>query len=358
MPISNLTPADLRVTVDPATLGFADTAELLGEPLPWIGQERAETAARFGLRMEPADYNLFVLGEVGSGRSSLLHQEMLSVAAGRPVPPDLCYLYNFDAPERPRALRLPAGQGRQLRQLMASLTKTLQAEVPKRLEGQDFKTASEQVEKAHAAQEAAEFAELAAFGEARSFALRREDGHLVFTLRGENGQALTEKEAAELPRERRAEFDRAERELHAGISRFLEKSGAMERVMNEALAALRRQVVKPLLEHELQAIRVALKKQIKDAVKLGAYLDQVQGDVLENIELFEVFEPDEENRQAALETVLSRYRVNLVVDNDGMSGAPVIVENNPLFRAIKLRYRDLAACCCVCRAEFYTPPVY
>jgi predicted ATP-dependent protease len=334
MPTSNLTPADLRVTVDPVTLGFADTAELLGEPLPWIGQERAETAARFGLRMEPADYNLFVLGEVGSGRSSLLHQEMLSVAAGRPVPPDLCYLYNFDAPERPRALRLPAGQGRQLRQLMASLTKTLQAEVPKRLEGQDFKTASEQVEKAHAAQEAAEFAELAAFGEARSFALRREDGHLVFTLRGENGQALTEKEAAELPRERRAEFDRAERELHAGISRFLEKTGAMERVMNEALAALRRQVVKPLLEHELQAIRVALKKQIKDAVKLGAYLDQVQGDVLENIELFEVFEPDEESRQAALDTVLSRYRVNLVVDNDGMSGAPVIVENNPLFRAL------------------------
>ena len=235
MPISNLTPDDLRFMIDPATLGFADTTELLREPLPWIGQERAETAARFGLRMEQADYNLFVLGEVGSGRSSLLHQEMLSVAAGRAVPPDLCYLHNFDAPERPRALRMPAGQGRQLRQLMAALNRTLQAEVPKRLEGQEFKTSSEQLEKAHAAQEAAAFSELAAFGEARSFALRREDGHLVFTLRGENGQALTEKEAAELPRERRAEFDRAEQELHAEINRFLDKSGAKERVLNEAL---------------------------------------------------------------------------------------------------------------------------
>ena len=334
MPISNLTPVDLRFMVDPATLGFADTAELLREPLPWIGQERAETAARFGLRMEQADYNLFVLGEVGSGRSSLLHQEMLSVAASRAVPPDLCYLHNFDAPERPRALRMPAGQGRQLRQLMAALNRTLQAEVPKRLEGQEFKTSSEQLEKAHAAQEAAAFSELAAFGEARSFALRREDGHLVFTLRGENGQALTEKEAAELPRERRAEFDRAEQELHAEINRFLDKSSAKERVLNEALTALRRQVVKPMLERELQAIRVGLKKQIKDAVKLGAYLDQVQADVLENIELFQVFEPDDESRQEALDTVLSRYRVNLVVDNDGMTGAPVIVENNPLFRAL------------------------
>ncbi len=334
MPILTLTPDELRATVDPAALGFADTAELLREPLPWIGQERAETAARFGLGMAQPDYNLFVLGEVGSGRSSLLRQVMRSVAAGRAVPPDLCYLHNFDTPERPRALRMPAGQGRQLRQLMAAFTRTLESEVPKRLEGQDFKTESERIEKAHSTEEARVFAELAAFAEARSFALRREDGHLVFTLRGEQGQALTEKEAAELPKARRAEFDRAELELHAEINRFLDKTGAMERVMGDALSALRRQVVKPLLEHALQDIREALKKHIKDAVKLGAWLDQVQNDVLENIELFEVFEPDEEGRQEALDSVLLRYRVNLVVDNDGMSGAPVIEENNPLFRLL------------------------
>jgi predicted ATP-dependent protease len=149
-----------------------------------------------------------------------------------------------------------------------------------------------------------------------------------------DGQALTEKEAAELPRERRAEFDRAEHELHGEINRFLEKTGAMERVMNEARAELRREVVRPMLEHELQAIRVGLKKQIKDSVKLGAWLDEVERDVLENVELFEVFEPDDESRREALEATLARYRVNLVVDNEGLSGAPVIVENNPLFRAL------------------------
>jgi predicted ATP-dependent protease len=302
--------------------------------LPWIGQERAETAARFGLTMEQPGYNLFVLGEVGSGRSSLLQQLMQTVAASRAVPPDLCYLNNFDTPERPRALRMPAGQGRQLRQLMAALVKSLQVEVPKRLEGQEFKSGSERIEKAYLAQEAVAYAELTGFAEQRHFALRREDGHLVFTLRGEDGQALTEKEAAELPRERRAEFDRAEHELHGEINRFLEKTGAMERVMNEARAELRREVVRPMLEHELQAIRVGLKKQIKDSVKLGAWLDEVERDVLENVELFEVFEPDDESRREALEATLARYRVNLVVDNEGLSGAPVIVENNPLFRAL------------------------
>ena len=128
MPITKVTPAELRLTVDPAALGFADTSELLHHPLPWIGQERAEQAARFGLAMDQPDYNLFVLGEVGSGRSTLLCQMMHEVAATRPVPPDLCYLHNFDAPEHPRALRMPPGQGRQLRALMQQLVKTLQAE--------------------------------------------------------------------------------------------------------------------------------------------------------------------------------------------------------------------------------------
>lgn len=53
--------------------------------------------------------------------------------------------------------------------------------------------------------------------------------------------------------------------------------------MNEALAALRRQSVKPVLDRELQDIRVSLKKQIKDSVKLGTYLDQVSHDILEHL---------------------------------------------------------------------------
>ena len=142
MPITPLPPADLRLTLDPAALGFADTSDLVGEALPWIGQARAEASARFGLTMDQPDYNLFVLGEVGSGRSSLLKQAMQETAASRRVPPDLCYLHNFDAPERPLALRLPAGEGRLLRQLLAQAVKTLQDEIPKRLRGQDYKGSS------------------------------------------------------------------------------------------------------------------------------------------------------------------------------------------------------------------------
>lgn len=332
MPISNLTASELRLTIDPESLGFADTRALLDQTLPWIGQERAEIAAHFGLGMKQADYNLFVLGEVGSGRSSLLKQAMQTAAVQRVTPPDLCYLHNFDAPERPRALRLPAGKGRLLRQSMSRMIKTLLTEIPQQLDGPDFKVESERIEKSFKEEEVKAFAELDAFAEARHFTIRQESGQMMFTLRGPEGHAMTEDEMLALPKEQRAEIKQAEQELLAEINRYVEKTRPLERQMQEDLATLRRQVVKPLLNREVHAIRAALENKKGD--KLDAYLYQVIVDILDNLELLKASETEGELRKEALNNVLSRYRVNLIVDNGGMQGAPVIVEDNPLFRSL------------------------
>jgi len=325
--------SDLRRTVDPASLGFSDTSELLHHPLPWIGQERAEQAARFGLTMDQPGYNLFVLGEVGSGRSTLMGQMMRDEAAKRPVPPDLCYLHNFDEPEHPRALRLPAGEGRLLRQLMGQFAKNLQSDIPKRLSEPDFKAESERLANINKAEEERAYVELSAFADAHNFVLMREQGNMVFTLRDTKGEPLTAGKAMALTREERAEIDGAEATLRNEISRFLDKSRAMEHTLNESMAALRRQTIKPMLDHAMQLIRNGLRKQIKDTVKLGSYLDQVHHEVMENIEVFQPGE-DEEIRLQALIEVVSHFRVNVAVDNHGLEGAPVILEDNPLFRRL------------------------
>ena len=325
--------SELRRTVDPASLGFSDTSELLHHPLPWIGQERAEQAARFGLTMDQPGYNLFVLGEVGSGRSTLMGQMMRNEAAKRPMPPDLCYLHNFDEPEHPRALRLPAGEGRLLRQLMGQFAKNLQSDIPKRLSEPDFKAESERLANINKAEEERAYVELSAFADAHNFVLMREQGNMVFTLRDTKGEPLTAGKAMALTREERAEIDGAEATLRNEISRFLDKSRAMEHTLNESMAALRRQTIKPMLDHAMQLIRNGLRKQIKDTVKLGSYLDQVHHEVMENIEVFQPGE-DEEIRLQALIEVVSHFRVNVAVDNHGLEGAPVILEDNPLFRRL------------------------
>jgi len=325
---------DLRREIDPASLGFADTRSLCGEPLPWIGQARAQAAAQFGLALDQPGYNLFVVGEVGTGRTSLMREAMQAQAARRPVPPDLCYLHNLDAPEHPRALRLPAGAGRQLRQAMVQLVRRLQTEIPKRLTAPDVKAESARIEASYKQEEARAYAELSAYADERHFSLMREQDHLVFTYRDASGEPLTAGKAMGLSREQRQAIDSAEAALRSEISRFLERTRAMEHVMNEGLAALRRQRVKPWLEETLQAVCSDCGQPIEDIVKLKAFLTQVQQEVLENLPLFSPGDEDEDLRQEALQSVLSRLHVNLVVDNHDLQGAPVIVEDNPLFRPL------------------------
>jgi predicted ATP-dependent protease len=333
MPPAELSVTDLGLTIDPASLGFSDTAELLDEPLPWIGQARAEGAARFGLAMQQRGYNLFVLGEVGSGRASLLRQAMQAAAAERPVPPDLCYLHNFDAPERPIALRLPAGGGRQFRQLLAQAVKALQEEIPRQLASQAFKDEAERIERVYKDEEARAYATLSAFAEARNFALHRDEGRLVFTLTGKSGQALTQEEVLALPKAERARIETDEQALRAEIAHYFETVRPLERRRNEALAQLRRKLVEPLLARQWQDIRAALGDVATADGRLDAYLAALTRDVLDKVELFEASD-EEDGREAELDAALARWRVNLVVDNAGLAGAPVIVEDNPLFRSL------------------------
>ena len=331
MPITPLVASQLRLTVDPASLAFSDTSELVAEALPWIGQERAERAARFGLSIDQPGYNLFSLGEVGSGRSSLLEAAIREEAGRRSTPPDLCYLHNFEAPERPVALRLPAGQGRMLRDGMVAMVKTLRDEIPQRLSGPDFKSDSERLSKAYKDEEAIVYGELTAFAAERHFVLHREDERMVFTRLDEEGHALTEDTLLGLSLEDKAELDHAEQELRVEIGRFLDHMRPRERVMNEAIAQLKRRQIKPLLERECSRIRTALKQQIKDTRRLAAWLDQVTANGLDQLELFAA---EGEAVSDELANVLAAWRVNLVVDNHALTCAPVVVEDNPLFRSL------------------------
>ena len=64
-----LAPEQLRKKTDASSLGFKTTDDL--KPLEeFIGQKRAVSAISFGLEVESKGYNIFVLGNPGSGRTT------------------------------------------------------------------------------------------------------------------------------------------------------------------------------------------------------------------------------------------------------------------------------------------------
>ena len=121
---------ELRWHCDPATLGFETTEAV--SPLDGVaGQERGVDAIKLALRVTAPDYNVFVAGPPGTGRLSVTLDLLRAAAAARPAPSDWCYLENFREPDRPIAIELPAGKGRELKADLDELIDQCRADLPR-----------------------------------------------------------------------------------------------------------------------------------------------------------------------------------------------------------------------------------
>lgn len=108
---------DLKVTCDPKLLNFNTTDDL--EPISTgIGQEHGIKALEFGLNVDINGYNLYVEGPYGVGKTAYVKNYLSVISKKKKVPSDWCYLYNFDNPNEPVAVSLPAGQGKEFKEIM------------------------------------------------------------------------------------------------------------------------------------------------------------------------------------------------------------------------------------------------
>lgn len=140
-----LEPQLLSRPCDPALLDFATTAEL-PDTADGFGQSRAEEAVRFAIDIRRPGYNLFVLGEPGSGRHFAVRRLLEERAAHEPAPGDWCYVNNFDEPQTPRALRMPAGRGAQFERDMQQFVSELGSAISSAFESDEYRSRIEAIQ--------------------------------------------------------------------------------------------------------------------------------------------------------------------------------------------------------------------
>jgi hypothetical protein len=128
---------ELRNVLDPAVLNFASTAELEASR-ELIGQQRAVDAMNFGLQMQLGGYNIYISGEPGEGKTRYAMDSTQRLARDMPVPEDWCYVYNFEDANTPRAINLPAGQGRIFKKDMEDFVRVIEQEIIKAFDGEDY----------------------------------------------------------------------------------------------------------------------------------------------------------------------------------------------------------------------------
>ena len=112
-----------------------------------IGQERALKALQFGLDIQEEGFNIYVAGLPGTGKRTAILTFLEQKAKNMKVPPDWCYVYNFEDSQKPNALSLPAGKGLQFVKDMEKFVDEMKKALVAAFESDDYATRREETVK-------------------------------------------------------------------------------------------------------------------------------------------------------------------------------------------------------------------
>ncbi len=329
-----LRPDQLRRACEPASLGFETTAAL--EPLrEAIGQDLAMRAVRFGLDVDHPGYNVFALGLPGSGRATMIRQLLEDRARNEPAASDWCYVFNFEAPREPRALRVPAGRAPELRNDIDAMLQDLKASLPKALQSEEFRKERDDIaERAMERQRDLIEEFQARIENERNVTLVQTPAGFVVAPALDN-EPLDEKRFKELPETAQQEIMERRRQLDKAFGEVQRRVREAEQSAQRRVADLQRSVAHSVVAHSVSE----LKSRWDEVPEVVRHLNRLAEDIVKNAQLFadsapeagSIAPPSPDLPTSELDDPLSRYRVNVIVCHSPEGGAPVIEEKSPTY---------------------------
>jgi lon-related putative ATP-dependent protease len=325
----------LRRRFDPSRFDFqstADATDLAGI----IGQDRAARAIEFGLEIPYPGFNVFATGPTGSGKTSIITRFLQDKAAARPVPPDWGYAHNFAEPDRPLALELPPGGGVRLREQVNALLAQAGDLLDKLFVSDQYVQSRNALGRQLDQMRGERFRALDAVVRERGFVLaRKDDGFLLTPLK--DGQAVTPEQYDALPEAERDAINETGQGLQEQMERTLRQVQDLEEAARARLADMDRE----LAAATLHPLFDRLNEEYKDWPKATEYLHAMHAHISANTRDFRMRgeeraagEPPDDTpawMRPRPGSPFDRYRLNVLVDNSGLTGAPVVVETNPTY---------------------------
>ena len=324
----------LKRSCSPEEFSFRTTQEI--PPLEGIiGQERAVQALDFGLAVKMKGYNIYMSGPSGTGKTTYARASTEKLAATEPVPSDWCYVYNFQNPRCPLALRFEAGLGKQFKEDMEELVQLLKIELQKVFRADDYEKQKSELLHSFDEERGALMDDMSAMAGEYDFQVKTTNSGIYFMPLVE-GKAVGEEEYDNLAEDVKADIEKKSQTVQ-------EKAGSIMRDIRELDKASKKRVEQ--LDYKVGMFAIghhigAVQEKYQEYERVIAYINAMQEDVLENISQF--FEEEEESDEALAsllpmlskkpaEDVTLKYKVNLIVDHSETKGAPVVVTFNPTY---------------------------
>ena len=331
---NELKPKDLKAICNPSEFKFETTRELLDTTDLIYGQERGIKALKFGLDMDIKGYNLYLEGPTGVGKTMYTKKYLSIKAAKKKTPNDWCYIYNFENPNEPLAVSLPAGQGKVFKETMDNFIKDIRRDLKKTFNNDDFEK-----EKAAIRQESEEKREqilekLNKRTMAEGFQVKSTNNG-VYMMPMMNGKTLAEEEFDKLDDSIKQEFEEKSAIVQDWVFEALSEIKMIEREADKKIEEWQSNIAILTINVHINSIKANYKRN----KKIGNYLEGVKKDILVNLNHFLVNEDDNRGPQNPMQKPEIKepwlnYRVNLFVDNSKLEGAPVIMDTNYLYNNI------------------------
>ncbi len=329
-----LTAEQCRRRCDPAVYEFETTAELPTEVEP-IGQPRATHALEFGASIASQGYNVFALGQPGSGRRSIVRDTLRRHARQMSPPGDWCYVHNFDEPRRPRALKLPTGLATEFREDMEELIEDTAREITRAFESDEYQARREEVVSGYREERSEQLQELEREVQERGLAIGRGPTGLIIAP-AKDGEVLSPQDYQQLPPEEREQIEQMRREMQERLEDVIRRGQRLEKEARRKVAELDREVA----EFAIGGLSDDIKEKYADLDQVVDYLDQVREDIIDNVDIFRGDHAAEEEQQHPRPTALmgmqdmphspyNRYAVNVLISHETDDGAPVVFETMP-----------------------------
>lgn len=326
---------DYRAVYSPDQVA-CPTTEAMQPTEEIIGQDRAQKALRFGLEIREKGFNIYVAGMPGTGRRTAVKKFLRELAKTKQTPDDWVYVNNFVNPYEPLAIRLPFGMGGQLKSDMASFVSEARRALPKAFESEDYATKRQEAlgkldrERVTIVQQINESAAK------QGFVIQTgPTGPMIIPMI--DGKPLSQEEFEALSKDTQADIIRRREALDPDLRNGFRQLRELDAKGMEAITTLNSEIALYAIGHLL----TGLKEKYTTIPEVLLYIDSVRKDILDNLGMFLGTTPQQQQQEQvppqfqqwlAKDLAFRKYEVNVVVDNAGLSGAPVVFAETPSYQ--------------------------
>ncbi|MFO0735953.1 MAG: ATP-binding protein [Labilithrix sp.] len=309
----------------------------LFELLPTI----ARRALALGLAAREPSFHVFVSAHPEVMIEDDIMRFAEAFAKGRPTPPDIVYVHDFDKPEAPKPLSLPAGSGGTLVAAMDALIGRLKEEIPGIAAHEEVRRATQKLSRELESKNKEVLTGLETTAKTLGFGIRTVQGGLQ-TFPILHGKPLSAEQFGALDESTKRALGEAEDRLTTEV----EKAAGRVREQSEQFDAAREEAMSRLSETVIRRAMGELKKLLSDfGDDVASYLEGCEKALIEDWGDFVEMPQHMQHEEGGMErmeaeggdhdpehaTRLSRFKVNLLVAHEEDQPPPVIYETNPTY---------------------------